>query len=203
MSASPVQPDAHHLDLQRKFRVADMMCTSHAGLRDRYAFRAFSLDLLTLAASTWLLALAFVEPRINVELTPFHLDPTIWVGILGAVTFFLTIVQMKTDWRGRSDAHRRALAIYAEVKHNCGYLIASDSITEREYQRVCARYDLASSVGVEVPEKDFLRYKRNHLVKVAISKHLDSHPHASIILLKLRFWWRDNVHHHGEAGQHG
>ncbi|MEA3099919.1 MAG: hypothetical protein QOF74_4159, partial [Caballeronia mineralivorans] len=57
-----------------------MLCTAHAGLRDRYTRRALILDLSIMGTSTWLVALAFVEPRLNVSLTPFHLDSQIWVG---------------------------------------------------------------------------------------------------------------------------
>ena len=54
-------------ELTRLCRVSDMLCTGHAALRDRYAKLAFALDLLTLGVSTWLVALAFVEPKLNVR----------------------------------------------------------------------------------------------------------------------------------------
>ena len=81
-----------------------MLCTAHAGLRDRYARRSLFLDLSVLGLSTWLVALAFVEPRIGISLTPFKIDAQIWGGLLATFTFFLAIVQLKTDWKGRSDA---------------------------------------------------------------------------------------------------
>ena len=62
-------------ELERIRTVSDMLCTAHAGLRDRYARRALWLDLAILGLSTWLVALVFVEPRINLSLTPFGLDP--------------------------------------------------------------------------------------------------------------------------------
>lgn len=92
-------------ELTRLCRVSDMLCTGHAALRDRYAKLAFALDLLTLGVSTWLVALAFVEPTLNVTLTPFGWNSQVWVGTLGTGVFFLTLIQIKTDWKGRSDAH--------------------------------------------------------------------------------------------------
>ena len=56
-------------ELQRIRRVSDMLCTAHAGLRDRYSGLALFLDLAVLGLSTWLVALAFVEPRIGVSLS--------------------------------------------------------------------------------------------------------------------------------------
>ena len=179
-------------ELDRIRRVSDTLCTGHAGLRDRFSLWAFLLDLSILALSTWLVALAFVEPQLNVSLTPFGLDSRLWVGLLAVGTFFLTIVQLKTNWKGRADAHKRTLDIYAEVKREAGYLLASGELEDAACRRVLARYDMASAVGVEIPERDFLPQKRRHRIKVALSKHLDTHPSASLLLVRLRFWWRDN-----------
>jgi len=180
-------------ELERIRRVADTLCTGHAGLRDRCARRALLLDLTILGISTWLVALAFVEPRINVRLTPFGWDGQVWVGVLGAATFFLSLVQMKMDWKGSADAHKRTVDVYAEVKREAGYMLAMGTLDEVECRRVLARYDMASAVSVEMPEREFLPQKRRHLMKIALSRHLDAHPAASLLLTRLRFWLRDNV----------
>jgi hypothetical protein len=183
-------------ELFRIRRVSDMLCTGHAALRDRYARFALVLDLLTLGASTWLVALAFVEPRLNIKLTPFGWDSQIWIGALGTGVFFLTLVQMKTDWKGRSDAHRRTLDAYAEVKREAGYLLSTGGYGDDAFRRVSARYDMASSVGVPIPEAEFLAQKQRHLVKVALSKELDRRPAASLAWLRAQSWWRDNCKTH-------
>lgn len=178
-------------DLTRICRVANMLCTGHAALRDRYAKFAFALELLNLGVSTWLVALAFVEPKLNVTLTPFGLDSQIWVGALGAGVFFLTLIQIKTDWKGRSDAHKRTLEVYAEVKREAGYLLSAGEYDHDACQRVFSRYDMAASVGVPMPESEFLRQKQRHLVKVALSKALDDRPATSLMWLRVSLWWQD------------
>ena len=66
-----MSPDAGLRDEIERIRgVSDMLCTAHAGLRDRYARRALALDLSILALATWLSAIAFVASSINVSLTP-------------------------------------------------------------------------------------------------------------------------------------
>lgn len=183
--------DAMNDELTRICRVSDMLCTAHAALRDRYAKFAFALDLLTLGVSTWLVALAFVEPKLNLTLTPFGLDSQIWVGTLGTGVFFLTLIQIKTDWKGRSDAHKRTLDVYAEVKREAGYLLSAGEYDHDACQRVFSRYDMAASVGVPIPESEFLRQKQRHLVKVALSKALDGRPATSLMWLRARLWCRD------------
>lgn len=180
-------------ELERIRRVADTLCTGHANLRDRYSLRALLLDLAILGLSTWLVALAFVEPRINIRLTPFGWHSQVWVGLLGTGTFFLTLFQLKTDWKARADAHKRTLHVYAEVKREAGYLLASNTFDESEWRRVLARYDMASAVGVELPEAEFLRQKQKHLIKVALSRRLDTHPGTSLPIARLKMWLHDNV----------
>jgi hypothetical protein len=169
-----------------------MLCTGHAVLRDRFSRRALALDILTLAFSTWVVALAFVSHALATRLTPFGWDPTIWLGTLSAGTFFLTLVQLKTDWKSEADAHKRTLDLYAQVKREAGYLLASDQADDAAYRRVLATYDMASAVGVAIPEKKFLPLKRQHRIKIALSKHVDEHPFSSLMLLRFRMWLRDN-----------
>jgi hypothetical protein len=184
-------------EITRIHRVSDMLCTGHAGLRDRYARMALALDLSILALATWLSALAFVAPHINVSLTPFGFDSQLWIGLLSVATLFLAIVQLRTDWKGRSEAHRRTLNSYAEVKREAGYVLANGELDEAACRRVLARYDMASAVGVEMPDRLFLTYKRRHKMKIALSRHLDTHPGASLLLTRLRFWIRDNMQKRG------
>jgi hypothetical protein len=185
-------PDGSRDELERIARVADMLCSGHSDLRDRYLVRALALDLAILSASTWLVALSFVEPKINVSLTPFAWDPQIWIGMLGAVVFFLSVLQLKTDWKGRADAHRRTSDIYAEVKRETRFLLSARTIEEIEWRRILAKYDMATSVGIAMPETEFLAQKRRHRIKVEISRHLDQRPSTSIAMLRIRFWFRDN-----------
>lgn len=188
-------------ELERIRRVSDMLCTGHSGLRDRFTRYALALDLSTLAASTWLVALSFVDPLINASLTPFRIAPQIWIGILGAVTFFLTVVQLKTDWKSRADAHRRTANLYAEVKRESGYLLAHESVESVDYNRVVSRYDMASAAGVELPERDFLTQKKRHKVKLELSRYLDRRPFASLLLIRVRMFIRDNFGRENDDSQ--
>jgi|SRR5579871_1259933 len=190
MSESPA---ASREEVERIRRVADQLCTGHAALRDRYRERAIAFDIVILLASAWLTALAFVDPRLDKWLVPFGIDSELWIGLFGVIVFSFTLIQFKVNWAGRAEAHTRSFTMYAEVKREAGYLLASHAVIPgREFQRLAARYDMASDVGSGIPENDFLRLKRRHLMKVEISKLLDHRPGASVTLLKLWVMLRDN-----------
>jgi hypothetical protein len=148
----------------------------------------------------------FVEPTIGLRLS-LGLDPQLWIGGLSLANFFFAIVQFKNDWKTMAQAHHRSYAEYAEVKSNCRTLTSGASaITAAEYQRIRDRYDLATELGTRIPEKEFLNGKAHHKRKVYISQYLDSHPGASVLLLRAKLFLRDNFNvdlltPHGTTGQ--
>ncbi len=185
-------------EVERICRVADMLCTGHAVQRDRYARRALVLDLSLFAASTWLVSLSFVDPTLQARLTPGSIDPPIWIGIMGVVTFFASIVQLYVSWKEKSTAHGRSLEIYSEIKREAKFLQTEPVISAASLRSLVDRNTFASTGAVATPEALFLDMKKAYKTKVAISKHLDVYPSASITLTRIRLWWRSNVS--GKAG---
>jgi hypothetical protein len=180
-------------EFERIRRVSNMLCSGHADLRDRYSRYAFILDISILALSTWIVTLAFIDPKLAPSVTPFKFDPQLWTGVLGTITFFLSILQLRVDWKGRADSHNRSLEVYAEVKRLTNHLLGSEGDLDcKNCEDVLSRYHMATTVGASIPEREFLRQKKRHLTKVGISKFLDSHPSASVLLLRIKFWFRDN-----------
>src|SRR5580692_10714944 len=101
-------------EVERIRRVSDQLCTAHAALRDRFKRRALCLDVIVLLSSAWLTALAFVDPRFDKWLIPFGIDSQLWIGMFGVTVFFLALIQLKVDWRGKVEAHSGSFHMYAE-----------------------------------------------------------------------------------------
>jgi hypothetical protein len=181
-------------EIERIMRVSDMLITGHSNMREKYDSRALVLDSAIIALSVWLTSVVFVEPKIGVRLTPLHFDPQIWIGLLSIFTLFLSVVQLRVDWKRQADGHKRSAEMYSKVKAGCRYLLESKKVITRDTaQEVLAQYDLSGSLGSPIPEREFLRQKGKHLTKVRISKFLDKHPSASVPLLRARLWWRCNI----------
>lgn len=174
-------------EVERIRRVSDQLCSAHADLRDRYLRRALLLDIAILLLSAWIVAMAFLDPAIAPYVTPPRIPGQLWIGLLSIATFCLTLVQFRTDWKSKSESHAKSFALYAELKREAGYLLASaTTIPRREFQRLASRYDMASDVGTGVPESEFLRQKQKHRVKVHLSKALDRNPGIWLPLERLR-----------------
>jgi hypothetical protein len=102
-------------------------------------------------------------------------------------------LQLRTNWKGTSEAHERTLGLFAEVKQQARLIQAEGATDELAIKTTLENYNLACKIGIDIPESEFLGHKRAHLLKRAISNHIDDHPAASVILLRIRFWFRDNI----------
>lgn len=183
-------PIGSRQEVERIRRVSDQLCSAHASLRDRYLRQALLIDIAILLLSAWIVAMAFLDPAIAPYVTPPRIPAQLWIGLLSVATFGLTLVQFRTDWKTKSESHAKSFALYAEVKREAGYLLASaDKIPTREFQRLASRYDMASDVGTGIPESEFLRQKQRHRIKVHLSKALDRNPGIWLPLERLRLIW--------------
>jgi hypothetical protein len=177
--------------LQRAIRVADQSCTAYAILRDKYNRRACVLDLSILLLSAWLTAMVFVEPTIGVALSPSkYISKELWIGLLSIGAFALSLVQLQVNWKGRAQTyHQAAGALSAFVKE---YRRTAATLGANEIAQALARYDLISSSIAPIPDSQFLVLKQKHKLKVKISQHLDTHPAASLTLIRLKLWLTDS-----------
>lgn len=180
-------------EFERIRRVSDMLCSGHAHLHDRYLRFAFFLDISILALSTWIVALAFIDPKFAPMVTPFKMDAQLWTGALGITAFFLSILQLRVDWKGVADCHKRSFDIYSEVKRLTSQLLGSEGDLDiTQCDDIMSRYQMATIVGTSISEREFLIQKQHHQIKKVISKILDNRPSTSIPLLRCKLWLRDN-----------
>lgn len=181
-------------EVERIERVSDMMCSMHSKLRDIFSRRALLLDLSIMACSLWLVSMVFIEPAIGKSLSPFGLGNEIWIGLLAIFTFFLSIFQFKVGWKSASQAYKKSADFYASIKRECVYIISKNELIAIEKcKHLFNRYDSAGDICVPIPEKKFLSLKKYHKRKVFISQYLDKNPSISIVLLKMKLWWKNNI----------
>ncbi len=185
--------DQRRKQLKRSARVADQMCTAHAILHDRCYWLALGLDLFLLLCAVWLNAMVFVEPAISLTLSPFGIDSKLWLGFLAIATFFLGVAQVRIGWKSKKDAHAKARSFYAAIKSECRHILSrSKEVDDASFKSLMDRYAFGGEMLAEIPEASFLSLKKQHKLKVLISRYMDRRPGASLLCLRIRLWWRDN-----------
>jgi hypothetical protein len=180
-------------ELQRCLRVADMMVTGHALLRDRYSRRALMLDMLILIASAWLTAMAFVNPEIARVIAFPGMSSGLTIGLLAVCTFALSLVQLRVDWKQQADRHERAARAFATSKSEIATLLYGASVTDHEAEIALTRYRSIGETHVPIPESQFNKLKKKHLMKILISREISRNPASSIWVIRLRRWVADNI----------
>lgn len=183
--------DSSQIEKTRK--KADLLCSAHANLKDRYARRAVLLDSFLLISSALLAIHILADKDFLQKVTPFGLEYQTILAVLSIFVFVLSILELRVNWKGKAQAHAKSLALYAEVKRELGYIISSSRIIKADVMRVISKYDMAAELGTSISEKDFLTQKKKHRAKIKMSKYLDDFPHANIPLTCLKFFWVDNV----------
>jgi len=190
-------PSGLHDEVERMYRVSDLMVTAHSTLRDRYVFRARLLDVLLLVGGALVAAFTFVDPAIAKVILPSTFPAPVLVGLTGIGIFAASLVQMKMDWNARAALHGRAAEAYLSVKHELGRARCvpqeDDATLASTFAPIRDHYEAIGRTTVSVPDRVFTNLKKIHRLKVAISKTLDAKPAASILLLRWKFWWRDNI----------
>jgi hypothetical protein len=160
--------------LKKTLRLTNQQATMHAWLSDRYGVWNLGLTIASLVSSAVLLAFVFasdfVQRTIGVSADAYQ-----WVTGLVAIAFFcVTLVGLVWQPAGRSARHDQAVRHYTKAKYEVGRLLdaASASLDEESVKRVEALY-LDDRDLPRIPEGKFLKLKRWHKLKVAISKELD------------------------------
>jgi len=173
-------------------RRADQSCTAHAHLRDVYKLRALVLDYALMGASTYLFALSFVEPVTGLPVS-LGGDTKLVIALASMITFFLAVVQFKSDWKTKAQAHADTFREYAAIKRDCRAVSkGTRPASGPELQRIRTHYDLVGETGTHIPENQFISSKARHARKVFLSQYLDSHPGARPWLVAMKLVMRDN-----------
>jgi hypothetical protein len=197
-------PESLEGEIERMYRVSDLMVTAHSTLRDRYIFRARVTDIILLVGGGLVAAFTFLDPAVAKVVLPSNFPASVLVGLAGIGIFVASLVQMKMDWNGRSALHGRAAESYLSVKHELGRIkcFSAEDCKQMEAAFASTRdhYEAIGGTTISVPERLFPKLKQAYRLKVEISKALDARPGASILLLRFKIWWRDNVRGGGPHG---
>jgi len=180
-------------ELKRIRRVSDMLTSMHSMLRDEYATKSTILDCSLFASSIILAALVFVDP-VLLGWAPLSATASrLLLGTFALISFFLSLVIFRVDWKSKADLHKCAAESYSNMKLDCQAMFAIfDDTGDSEIQKLIVRYNDLGRICIAIPEGSFLRLKQKHMLKVALSKYLDENPGASLFLLKIKMRWSGN-----------
>jgi hypothetical protein len=184
--SSPPTPE----EFRRKRRVLDQMLTGHSLLRDRYERRALVLTLLLLSLSIVATSVAFLSGDPTASIFGIRARVQVWVGVLTALIFFLTLVDLRVDWRQRAGSHEEAARRLGRLKGLFRSVNVTDGVVDVGGRDVNLEYDTTMEQLPPIPDSRFLWVKTKHTRKVRASKLLDQHPGAPLWYVRLLAMWQ-------------
>ena len=172
--------------LRRVLRLANQQASMHGWLSDYYGRWNATIIFCSLLLAVILLALMFASDFVQ-RTTPISADAFQWAtGIAAIVNFLFTLWALA--WRPASKAagHRQAVGHYTKAKYEVGRRLDSDEAITVEAVRQIEEHYLDTRDLPNIADRRFLKLKRRHLEKVAVSKELDNNPNESIRSIKRR-----------------
>lgn len=180
-------------DLNSQFKVVDMMATMHSIEADHYYFKSQFLDILIMAASSVLVALTFVDPKVLAYFSINEDVARISIGIFSVLVFILAMAASMVDWKGRarrhSEAHQSVVSLKGEWRE---FLYSLESHDDRYRLDFVRRSALIMNGLPSIRDSRFNRLKSAHHAKVILSKMVSAHPGSSVALLRIIIWYKRN-----------
>ncbi len=172
--------------LKRVLRLANQHATMHGWMSDYYGRWNAALTYASLSIAAVLLALVFASDFVQ-RTTGISADAFQWAtGIAAIFNFLLTLAGLAWRPAAKAASHRQAVGHYTKAKYEVGrQLDSNEAITAESVRQIEERY-LDTRDLPNISDRRFLRLKRWHLEKVAVSRELDDNPHESIRSIKRR-----------------
>ena len=164
---------------------ANMLATCHSVMSDRYRKWNTIIVSAILVLSTFSVGVAFISDQFVQRTIGISPDDLKWInGVLSILTFAASLLLSQWHLADKAAEHRSAIRHYFKIRNWAKTLLDSEAvITRNELENLRVEYENTDSLP-KIPESRFLKLKKYHLQKVAISKALDKTPHTSIKQIK-------------------
>ncbi len=176
-------------DFKRQHRVIDQMITMYSMLRDQYARQAIFLTLGILGSSIVLIACTFLPQTALkfIGISPFM--TTVILGAFSSLVLFLSIAELRVDWKEKSRQFGDAADQLAELKLKFrNSLSGSEGINDSLANDLDGAYKAALRRLPRIPDKQFLTLKSYHLRKIKLSQMIDNSVGSPVWLLRIRLF---------------
>lgn len=143
-------------------RVIEWMLTGHSTMRDRYIRRSRGLTLTVMALSIVGLMLALANGDQQVRLLGLHGKLQVFLAVLAALVFFVSLLDLVVDWRQRAWLHKDA----AERLGDLSLLFRRARRTEAGWEvdgvELASEYDRVMGALHPLPERKVMSLKALH-----------------------------------------
>lgn len=180
-------------EIKKQAKVIDMMITMHSILADRYARRSKILEIGMFAVSIVLISITFLDPAVLSYFFIKSETARITIGLSSILIFFMSILSLIVDWKGKAVQHRDGFYTLVKLKTEWGDILANfEKIDKRDLREFTNKSSMIVSQLTPIPDSCFNTLKLRHYKKIELSKMISQHPGSTVFLLRLKVLWRSN-----------
>ena len=186
-------PDVGRQELTTRLRKLDQNISAHSHLRDQFSRRSTILGFVLIISSTIVTIFAVASDRIKALLLPGWLEPDLVISLCGVVVLLGTIAELALGWKEGGAAHAEAARALARLKLLFTHELSKPGqIPLAKFAELRQSYEDLHDLVAKIPESKFLKLKAAHQRKVVLSKMISASPGASLWLLRIKLWIREN-----------
>jgi hypothetical protein len=165
------------------------MLTGHSALRDRYTRRSRGLTLTVMVFSITGLVLALTNGDQQVSVLGIDGKLQVFLAWLAALTFFVSLVDLVVDWRGRAWSHQDGARRLGELSVLYGRAVEENGGWDVEGVDLTVEYDRTMAAINPIPDKKAPAMKALANRKRAVFTLIDEMPgipawQANLIVLR-------------------
>ena len=178
-------------ELERKYRVTNMMISMHSILHHRYKTKSLIGSIFFLLTAIILNAFIFFDYDYLsfIGLTAVYIKNI--VSISSFLIFLLSIVFMLVDWSKKSEQHLQAINQLSRLLNELRAIlnIEDSSILKHKTELFDELYNQTNETVPKIPDRKFNYLKARHYKKVEISKFIDKHKGKSYFIIRILFFF--------------
>lgn len=182
-------------ELNRRYKVIDMMLTMHSILRDRFLWYSLITDLCSLCISIMLCSIIFLDPNILIAININQEKARIITGICSVLILMLTIISLRVDWDKKAEMHDHATKVLSQLKLDYREIINSDiQFGSQKAKELSEKYAIKMAEITEIPDNQFNRLRSLHYKKIELSKLISKHPGCPVLVLRVYLLFKAIFH---------
>lgn len=186
-------------ELNRKYRVINMMITMHSIMYHRFKAKALISNIFFLITAIILNVFIFFDFEYLDFLNIKEVSIKYIISISSFTIFLLSVVFMLIEWTKKSERHEQATNQLSRLLNELRMIlkIEDDSLLNSKSELFNELYNQTFETIPKIPDKKFNYLKAKHYQKVELSKFIDNYKGTPFFVIKILFFYNKTFSKNG------
>lgn len=177
-------------ELNRKYRVINMMVSMHSVLHQRYKTKSLFGSIFFLLAAIILNIFTFFDYSYIEFLGVNEGNAKNILAFVSFLIFLLSVIFLLVEWSKKGEQHLQAINQLSRLLNELRAIqsIEEDEIVKHKIELFDELYNQTFDTVPKIPDNKFNTLKAKHYKKVAVSKFIDTHKGKPYLVIRILFF---------------